>query len=169
MTSESCVKRDICKTWTGHLQIMQTQIRQQRTRLLVRLCTVCLYYRKLRVKWNSLSPLSRPISQPTPRDNRSPVLSCFDLSFWRRTLTGKVTLTKGLYHFSEKGSSLKGNNFAPSKAKRKSTKWSYLQNIASRKHACIILTPWNPTFYIVKLGFTGVYIILLISLKKPRL
>ena len=33
----------------------------------------------------------------------------------------------------------------------------------SRKHAYIILTPLNPTFYIVKLGFIGVYIIFLIS------
>ena len=34
---------------------------------------------------------------------------------------------------------------------------------ASRKHAYIILTPLKPHFYIVKLGFTGVYIIFLIS------
>ena len=36
---------------------------------------------------------------------------------------------------------------------------------ASRKHAYIMLTPLNPTFIhcIVKLGFTGVYIIFLIS------
>ena len=33
----------------------------------------------------------------------------------------------------------------------------------SRKHAYIILTPLKPHFYIVKLGFTGVYIIFLIS------
>ena len=36
------------------------------------------------------------------------------------------------------------------------------QRPASRKHAYKILTPLNPTF-IVKLGFTGVYIIFLIS------
>ena len=36
----------------------------------------------------------------------------------------------------------------------------------SRKHAYIILTPLKPHFYIVKLGFTGVYIILLISAKN---
>ena len=35
---------------------------------------------------------------------------------------------------------------------------------ASRKHAYIILTPLNPLFYIVKLGFTGVYIIFIIFL-----
>ena len=33
----------------------------------------------------------------------------------------------------------------------------------SRKHAYIILTPLKPHCYIVKLGFTGVYIIFLIS------
>ena len=33
----------------------------------------------------------------------------------------------------------------------------------SRKHAYIILTPLNPTFKKFKLGFTGVYIIFLIS------
>ena len=33
----------------------------------------------------------------------------------------------------------------------------------SRKHTYIILTPLNPTFILVKLGFTGVYIIFVIS------
>ena len=33
----------------------------------------------------------------------------------------------------------------------------------SRKHTYISLTPLNPHFYTVKLGFTGVYIIFLIS------
>ena len=33
----------------------------------------------------------------------------------------------------------------------------------------ILLTPFNSTFYIVKLGFTGVYIIFLISAQKRRL
>ena len=36
---------------------------------------------------------------------------------------------------------------------------------SSLKHAYIILTPLNPT-YIVKLGFTGVYFIFLISAKS---
>ena len=39
----------------------------------------------------------------------------------------------------------------------------------SQKHAYIILTPLNPTFFIVKLGFTGEYIIFLIFAKKHRL
>ena len=42
-------------------------------------------------------------------------------------------------------------------------------NIPSRKHAYIMLTPLKPHFYIVKLGFTGVYIIFLISAQKHRL
>ena len=33
----------------------------------------------------------------------------------------------------------------------------------------ILLTPLNPTFNIVKFGFTGVYIIFLISVQKHRL
>ena len=33
----------------------------------------------------------------------------------------------------------------------------------SQKHAYVILTPLKPHFYIVKLGFTGIYIIFLIS------
>ena len=36
-------------------------------------------------------------------------------------------------------------------------------SIGTRKHAYIILTPIKPHFYIVKLGFTEVYIIFLIS------
>ena len=43
----------------------------------------------------------------------------------------------------------------------------YVCDQPSRKHAYIILTPLNPTFIIiVKLGFTGVYIIFLILLKN---
>ena len=37
------------------------------------------------------------------------------------------------------------------------------QAIPSRKHVYIILSPLNPTFYFIKLGFTRVYIIFLIS------
>ena len=45
----------------------------------------------------------------------------------------------------------------------------YLNIVSSQKHTCIILTPLNATFFIVKLVFTGVYIILLISAQKHRL
>ena len=46
---------------------------------------------------------------------------------------------------------------------------SSLQWVTSRKHTYMILTPLNPQFYIVKLGFTGVYFIFLISAQKHRL
>ena len=39
----------------------------------------------------------------------------------------------------------------------------------SHIEAALILTPLKPHFYIVKLGFTGVYIIFLISVQKHRL
>ena len=42
---------------------MQTQIRLQRTRRLIKVCTVCLNYRKLRVKWNSFKSPFRTILQ----------------------------------------------------------------------------------------------------------
>ena len=35
--------------------------------------------------------------------------------------------------------------------------------ISSQKYAYIVLTPLKPHIYIVKLGFTGVYVIFLIS------
>ena len=40
------------------------------------------------------------------------------------------------------------------------------KTLTSRKHAYKILTPLNPTFKIVKLGFIGLYIIFLISAQK---
>ena len=43
-----------------------------------------------------------------------------------------------------------------------------LPGISSRKHAYIIFTPLNPHFYIVELGFTGVYVIFLIFIKKQK-
>ena len=43
------------------------------------------------------------------------------------------------------------------------------QKLTSRKQAYIILNPLKPNFYTVKLGFTGVNIIFLISAQKHRL
>ena len=40
---------------------------------------------------------------------------------------------------------------------------------ASRKACLCIVDPLKPHFHIVKLGFTGVYIILLISAQKHKL
>ena len=45
----------------------------------------------------------------------------------------------------------------------------YGNPLPSRKHAYIIFDPLKPHFCIVKLGFTGVYIIFLISAQKHRL
>ena len=42
------------------------------------------------------------------------------------------------------------------------------RDISSRKHACVILTPLSP-FYIVELGFTGVYIVVLVSAREGGL
>ena len=47
-----------------HWQTVQTQIRRHRIRCLIRVCTTCLNYRKLRVKRKSC-PRSGPFSQPT--------------------------------------------------------------------------------------------------------
>ena len=50
--------------------------------------------------------------------------------------------------------------------------WQFFRKIgraSSRKHTYIILIPLNPTFILVKLGFTGVYNIFLISAQKHRL
>ena len=44
-----------------------------------------------------------------------------------------------------------------------------LMSHTSQKEAYIILTPLKPHFYIVKLGYTGVYINFLISAQKHRL
>ena len=38
---------------TKHWQTVQTQIRRRRTRRLIRVCSVCLNYRTLRINWNS--------------------------------------------------------------------------------------------------------------------
>ena len=54
------------------------------------------------------------------------------------------------------------------KANSKSQKLSNLVKL-TRKHAYIILTPFNPTFTYSKTGVTGIYIIFLISAQKHRL
>ena len=54
----------------GHWQTVQTQIRCHRTRRVIRICTICSNFRKLRVKWNSLMSPFGPFSQPTLRGNQ---------------------------------------------------------------------------------------------------
>ena len=51
------------------MQGVQTKVRRRRLWHLILVCTVCLNYRKLRDKWNSLMFHSGPFSQHT--DNRS--------------------------------------------------------------------------------------------------
>ena len=48
-------------------------------------------------------------------------------------------------------------------------KYNNKLRVPSRKHTYIIFDPLKPHFYIVKLGFTGVYIIFVISAQKHRL
>ena len=57
------------KLGLGHWQTVQTQIRRRRTWRLIRICIVCLNYRKLRVKWNDCKFPFRTIF-PAHRDNR---------------------------------------------------------------------------------------------------
>ena len=61
----------------GHCQTVQAKIRCHRTRHVIRVCTICLNYRKIRDRWNILTvlmPRSKPFSQPT-RTIDPPVLS----------------------------------------------------------------------------------------------
>ena len=77
VTSDCRVKRVIGKHW----QTVQTQIRRHRTRRLTRVCTACLNYRKLRVKWNSLkSPFSTILPILHSETIGSPLLSVFWLT-----------------------------------------------------------------------------------------
>ena len=65
VTSECPVKKLSAKPGLEHWQTVQTQIRRRSTRRLIRVCTVCLNYRKLRVDWNSLmSPFRTRSSGP---------------------------------------------------------------------------------------------------------
>ena len=58
------------------------------------------------------------------------------------------------------------NNVDPDQMLHSATSDLDLHCLPSRKHAYIILTPLKAHFYIVKLGFAGVYIIFLILLKN---
>ena len=48
-------------------------------------------------------------------------------------------------------------------------RWTCHSLLSIKKTCLYNFDPLNPHFYIVKLGFTGVYIILLISAQKHRL
>ena len=82
VTSECCWYRVICKTWTGTygtLQTVQTQIRRRVLRRLIRDWIVCLYHRKLKVKWNNRkSPFRTIFSAHTRRQSTHQCYLCFD-------------------------------------------------------------------------------------------
>ena len=83
----------------GYLEVVQMQVICLRMWHLIRVCTVCLNYRKLRVKWSNLHcPCSGPFSQPTLRDNQptSVVSVWFDRhsnSHWKKSLSSQNELT----------------------------------------------------------------------------
>ena len=55
--SECCWCNVICKTWTGTFWTLSNSAVQRRC--LIRDCTVCSNYRKLRIKWNNHMSSSR--------------------------------------------------------------------------------------------------------------
>ena len=66
--------------YLGYWQTVQTQIRRRRTRLLIRVCTVCLNYRNLRVEGNSLkSPLGMISPAYTHETIELPLISALSL------------------------------------------------------------------------------------------
>ena len=75
LTSESNLKRVICKTWTGLTHTLQTQIRRRIMWRLIRVCTVFLNYGTLRFKWNNLKSPFRTIFLALLRDTDPSVLS----------------------------------------------------------------------------------------------
>ena len=67
---------------------------------------------------------------------------------------------------------IRQSNQCRSRSDLKNLVWFYrflVYLFPSRKHVYIILIPLKPHFYIVKLGFTEVYIIFLISAQKHKL
>ena len=73
------------KPGLGPWQTVQAQIRRGRTRHQIRVCTVCLNYKKLRVKWISLkSPFRTIFSAYSQRQSIHQCCQCFDLCrSWR--------------------------------------------------------------------------------------
>ena len=66
----------------GYWQTVQTQIRRHRTRRLIRVCTVCFNYRKLRIKWNNLtSPFRTIFPAYTQRKSTHQCCQYFDFLF----------------------------------------------------------------------------------------
>ena len=79
VTSECRVKRVICKPGLGHLG--QCRPRSDTTECGIwSVCTVCLNYRKLRVKWSSLKcPFRTVFPAYTQRQSTHQYCQCFDI------------------------------------------------------------------------------------------
>ena len=72
-------KEVISKTWTGTLANSANPDQTPRKRRLIRVCTVCLNYRKFRIKRNSLKSSFRAISTVyTQRHSTHQCCQCFD-------------------------------------------------------------------------------------------
>ena len=84
-----------------HWQTVQTQIRRRRTWRLIRVCTICLNYRKLRVKGNNRKAPFRTIFPAyTQRQSTQQCCQCFDFISYRwndRQRCVKGVLTNSLY------------------------------------------------------------------------
>ena len=88
VTSECCWQRVICKTWTGTLWTLANNADPDEmpiTRRLIKVCTVSLNYSKLRIKWK--------LSQPTLKDNWSPVLTML----WLESVHQNSAVYKSIY------------------------------------------------------------------------
>ena len=103
----------------------------------------------------------------------SNVITPTALSIWTTAAPSKMTALFSCRDSETKGASvskqvsnsdLVENRNCPGSDKDGGKAW--FSCLTSRKHAYIILTPVKPHFYIVKLGFTGVYIIFLFLLKN---
>ena len=94
--SECRVKRVICKTLTGTLTNSADPDQMLQNAALIRVGTVCLNYRKLRIKSNSSkSQFGTIIPAYTWRHSIHQCLQCFD--FW--CLSRKSPTLKGKYLF----------------------------------------------------------------------
>ena len=91
--SECSVKWVISKIWTGTL-VVQIQISRHSARRLIRICTACLNYRKLMVKWISFRSSFRTIfSAYTQRQSTHQSQLAFYVNLHRAVIGPSATLT----------------------------------------------------------------------------
>ena len=94
---QSAVLRGLSvKPGLGRWQTVQNKIKRHRTRRLIRICTVCLNCRKLRVKWNMVkSPLRTTFPAYSQRQSTPQCYQCFDYLF----LVSLVGCVLWLWHY----------------------------------------------------------------------